>query len=433
MPDGPMGDRQTIYAPSTGVGAIAVIRLSGPCAHGVVSRLTNLPLPAARKLVLREIIALDGTVLDQSMVVLFEEGRSFTGEPMAELHCHGGRAVVSALLSQLNDFENCRLADPGEFTRRAFEAGRMDLSEAEGLSDLVAAETEAQRRQAMRIMSGGVTARASEWREKLIRARALVEVTIDWADEEVPEDVSPEVTELLEAVVASFEQELSHAGAAEKLRLGFEVAIVGPPNVGKSSLLNAIAGREAAIVSERAGTTRDVIEVRFDLDGLPVTFLDTAGLRDAEDEIEAEGISRARNRASSADLRVFLQTQDTQGEIDELFSDGDIRIWSKADLSSGPGDLALSTVSGIGVSDLLVLINDRLAGRVADGLFGHVRQQSAVRDARDFLLAALSQSHEPEVLAENLRAATSALDRLSGKLDVEDVLDVVFGSFCLGK
>lgn len=429
----------TIFAPATEAerAAIAIIRLSGPEAHGALCALAGAPLPPWRQLVRRALRGPDGELIDHAMVVVFPAGASYTGEAMGEIHCHGGNAVVSDVLACLADLPGCRLAEPGEFTQRAFFDGRLDLSEVEGLADLIAAETSGQRRQALRMLSGAVSRQCEGWRALLLQARALIELTIDWADEEVPEDVERRVKPILERLMREMSGELSRAGAAERMRTGFEVAIVGPPNVGKSSLLNAIAGREAAIVSEVAGTTRDVIEVRFDLGGLPVVFLDTAGLRVARDTVEQMGIDRARQRAAAADLRLVLRSPDT-GECPDnaLPRNGDISVWAKSDLGQGDGEVAVSARDNLGIEELLETVRMRLGGKISrSGVLGNARQRIALERSRrdlDFAAAALAAG-EPEVAAEHLRLAEESLERLVGRIGVEDVLGEVFGSFCLGK
>ena len=433
---------ETIFALSSGsaMAAVSVIRLSGPSAHLAVADLISGALPRARQMVLRTLRDAAGDVLDQSLIVLFDKGASFTGEPMAEIHCHGGVAVVGSILEALGVRGDCRPAEPGEFTKRALLAGRISITEAEGLSDLVRAETRLQQRQAMSAMLGGVQRKIEEWRAALVRARALVEVSIDWADEEVPEDVGPEVRDLLSELVKVFRAEIERGFQAEKLRNGIEVAIIGPPNVGKSSLLNAIAGREAAIVSSTAGTTRDVIEVRYDLNGLLIVFLDTAGLRETEDKVEAIGVNRAEERAAMAELRLHLSSADTDmgegnGSV-RLWQDGDISVWSKADLGQGERDVSVCSEDRVSVDHLLDLIWERLSGRsYGEGLLGHERQRQALEAAVSSLSLCLDRfdAMGAEEIAEELRSSISALDRLSGRLGVEDVLDVVFGTFCLGK
>jgi tRNA modification GTPase len=429
----------TIFAPATGTGraAIAIIRISGPLAHHAVCRLAGDALPPWRMLTLCELRAHDGAPLDRAMVVAFPEGASYTGERMAEIHCHGSRAVVADLMVELSGIDGCRLAEPGEFTRRALENGRMDLTEAEGLADLIDAETSQQRRHALRTHAGAVSRQTEAWRASLLRARGLTELTIDWADEEIPEDVLPEVGRLLRELQAGMEVELSRSGPAERMRAGFEVAIVGPPNVGKSSLLNAIAQRDAAIVSEIAGTTRDVIELRFDLGGLPVVFLDTAGIREARDKVEGIGIERARRRAGAADVRLLLTAPDVANGPDTgLWREGDIRVWMKCDLGLGEGDVSVSTLDGSGLTALLDMLAARLEQRSAGaGILGHVRQRLAAEQALGHVRNSLAMldGAPAEHLAEELRLASTALDRLVGRIGVEDVLGEVFGSFCLGK
>lgn len=425
----------TIFAPATGEGrsAIAIIRVSGRRAHDVVRDLTGSPAPECRRLVLRTLRGPAGEVLDQAMVVVFPEGGSYTGESMAEIHCHGGGAVLSDVLECIAGMDGVRVAEPGEFTRRALFAGRMDLTEVEGLRDLIAAETTAQRRQALRVQAGAVSRRVAGWRDLLLRARALAELTLDWADEEIPEDTGVEVGQLLSQLVTEMDLDLQRAGPAERMRRGFEVAIVGAPNAGKSSLLNAIAGREAAIVSAVPGTTRDVLEVRCDLGGLPVTFLDTAGIREATDKVEIIGVDRARQRAGAADLRILVRAADAADEAVPL-RDGDIRVWAKCDLGPGPGDFQVAALQDVGVGALMEAVRSRLAVVAGEaGVFGTLRQRRSLEDAREHIGHARAGLGTAEVVAEELRLATDALDRLVGRIGVEDVLAEVFSGFCLGK
>lgn len=413
---------------------MAIVRISGPLAYSTVQTLCGR-LPEPRVASVRELRDQDGIKIDEALVVIFQGGASFTGECVAELHLHGSTAVIKSTLSTLGALPGLRAAEPGEFTRRALENGRLDLAQVEGLADLIDAETEAQRRQALRVLSGDLGKKADQWRSKLIRAAALLEATIDFADEEVPVDVSPEVQALLEDVETDLEAEIAGVSVAERVRTGFEVAIVGKPNAGKSTLLNALAGREAAITSEYAGTTRDVIEVRMDLNGLPVTLLDTAGLRETDDVVEAIGVERARTRAQAADLRVFLVDPDEAPDLDVL--DGDIVLVSKVDTRSGvePG---VSGKTGEGISDLIDRITKAISGRSAhDGVATRLRHQDAmqrgqVRLQQAKLALALSED-QSELAAEELRGAVRALDSLVGRVDIENVLDEIFASFCLGK
>ena len=427
----------TIFAPATppGVGAIAVIRISGLGTDAALTALTGRPLPTPRMASLRVLKDRDGTALDEALVLRFVHGKSFTGESAAELQCHGGRAVVRAVLDALASLPGLRLAEPGEFTRRALEAGRMDLAQVEGLADLVAAETDLQRRQALRQMGGALSRRIESWRLDLIRARALLEAVIDFADEDVPEDVTPEVAGLLCSVKADLMSALAGGRAAERVRSGFEVALIGAPNAGKSTLLNAIAGREVAITSEIAGTTRDVIEVAMDLGGMAVTMLDTAGLRDTSDVVEAIGVARARQRAEAADLRVLL---DPDGDADRaLLIDGDLLVRSKADLTGVTGALALSAKTGEGVSDLLLIIETSLVTRIGNASeLSRLRHRRAVESTITAIEAAehvVAVAGPLEIAAEELRGATSALESVIGRVDAERILDDIFSSFCLGK
>ena len=433
--------RDTIYAPATGAGraGIAVIRVSGPAADAVLAALTRAPLPEPRRAALRRLRRGDGALLDEALVLRFAPGASVTGEAVAEFHVHGGRAVQMAVLDAIAAQPGTRLAEPGEFTLRAFRNGRMDLAEVEALGDLLAAETEAQRTQAARLLGGALHRRAEGWRGALLRALALVEVTIDWADEDVPEAVGPEVADLIGSVAGEIRHELAVSEGADRLRSGFEVAILGAPNAGKSSLLNALAGREAAITSPIPGTTRDVVELRYDLAGLPVVFLDTAGLRPADDAVEAEGVARARRRGEAAALRLFLSAPDVAlpPEVAALWREGDIAVATKADLggASPPGALAVSSRTGAGLPALLEAIGERLRGRTGDGLVAHRRHRDALEAAAAALEHAASglDSRGAELVSEDIRQALRALERLIGRVGVEEVLGEVFASFCLGK
>jgi tRNA modification GTPase len=432
--------RDTIFAPASGAGisAIAVIRLSGPATDAVLLRLTGAPLPPPRRAVLRDVREESIGLIDQALVLRFTAGASYTGESSAEIHCHGGRAVVAAALDVLSRQPGCRLAEPGEFARRAVEAGMLDLAEVEAVGDLLAAETEMQRRQAARGLGGALHRQAEAWRAELIRAAALIEVTIDWADEEVPQDVGPEVAELLAGVRTAILREMALSEGAERLRTGFDVAILGAPNVGKSSVYNALAGREAAITSARPGTTRDVLELRYDLGGLPLVFLDTAGLRETTDEIEAVGVSRAVERARGAAMRLFLYSQDAPPPTAEegLWRPGDLRIWTKGDIYPRSGGLVISALRGDGLEEMLKQIAANLSRQVSgDGLVGHLRQRLALEEAARCLARAENalKGAGAEMVAEDLRAAFRALERLVGRVGVEDVLGEVLGAFCLGK
>ncbi|SFS19783.1 tRNA uridine-5-carboxymethylaminomethyl(34) synthesis GTPase MnmE [Yoonia litorea] len=424
----------TIFALATAQGraGVAVVRISGPAAADSVARLcTNVP----ERRGVRKLRDAEGALLDEALVLTFAAGHSFTGETVIELHLHGSPAVVQAVLRELGNMPDLRQAEAGEFTRRALENGRLDLAEVEGLADLIDAETESQRRQAIRVFSGALGALAGEWREKLIRAAALLEATIDFADEEVPVDVFPEVTALLTNVSAAMKREAEGVQIAERVRDGFEVAIIGAPNAGKSTLLNRLAGRDVAITSEIAGTTRDVIEVRMDLGGLPVTMLDTAGLRETEDVVEGLGVARARERAEQADLRVYLLSP---GETRPAASgEDDIVVWGKADLGASETP-RVSGQTGEGVDELIENIRKRLETKV--GMIGvamRERHRTAMLraighmdDAQSMMVA---EAGLADIIAEELRSAIRAVDSIVGRVDVEQVLGEIFSSFCIGK
>jgi len=425
----------TIFALATAFGkaGVAVVRVSGPQAFHACAALAGTT-PAPGRTALRKLYAKDGTYLDQALVLAFAAGHSFTGETVVEFQCHGAPAIISALLAELGTQPGLRLADPGEFTRRAMENGCLDLAQVEGLADLIDAETEAQRKQALRVFSGELGKKTENWRANLVRAAALLEATIDFADEDVPEDVSDEVLNLIEGTLLSLTAEIVGSAAAERVRTGFEVAIVGAPNVGKSTLLNALAGREAAITSEFAGTTRDVIEVRMDLAGLPVTILDTAGLRETTDFVEGIGIERAKQRAAQADLRVFLGS----GADMELRPEPhDIVLRPKIDTDDGLSN-GISGKTGHGVSQLVARISETLAAQASGaGLATRARHRQAMDRAVADLQAAISTVRIGpdmyDLAAENLRNAIRTLETLVGRIDVETVLDEIFSSFCLGK
>ncbi|WP_112320859.1 tRNA uridine-5-carboxymethylaminomethyl(34) synthesis GTPase MnmE [Oceanibium sediminis] len=430
----------TIFALSTvrGKAGVAVIRVSGPEAVSSAIAISG-KLPPERRAVLRSLSnPQTGEVIDQGLVLYFPVGESYTGENTVEYQIHGSIATQDALLRVLADQPGCRMAMPGEFTQRALEADRLDLSQVEGLADLIDAETEAQRRQAMRVMRGDLGERVARWRGSLVRALALIEATIDFADEELPPALVEESDRLIRSVAEDIRGQLAGADAAERIRDGFEVAIVGAPNAGKSTLLNAIAGREAAITSSIAGTTRDVLEVRSDISGLPVTFLDTAGLRLAEDEIEAIGIERARERAIAADLRIFLVDLDGDTRFrDDLERAGDLTVRTKADIHGGGGD-SISARTGQGLDVLLNRVRQELEVR-AHGATSviRVRQQVALKGALESFEAALSLIGDgltsAELVADELIRGIRSLDALVGRVDVEDLLDEIFSSFCIGK
>lgn len=425
----------TIFALATarGKSGVAILRISGPDAHEVGQRLAG-HLPSRGKAGLRRLIDADAALLDEALVLRFDRPHSFTGEDVVELQVHGSLAVIRAIEDTIAATGLARLAEPGEFTRRALMNGALDLAQVEGLSDLIAAETELQRKQAQKLFTGGMRAFAERCREDLVRATALIEATIDFADEEVPVDVSPEVGTLVEKVIGRVNVELAGYQIAERARGGFEVAIIGPPNAGKSTLINKIAGRDIALTSEIAGTTRDILEVRVDLEGMPVTFLDTAGLRETADRIERMGVDRARGRAVDADLRILL----IDGvEQEQAFDPGvpvDLRYVTKSDVTG----IGISPLRGDGVDEVLRDVSRLLSERVSRmSLASHERHRQALERARAMLSdvhVALAQGETgEEILAQKLRDAVGALDSLIGRVDVEAVLGEIFAQFCIGK
>ena len=426
----------TIFAQATATGraGVSVIRVSGPQAFDIASIFCDLP--DVGQIGLRAVRGSDGALIDRAVVFCFENGASFTGERVVEFQVHGGLATVARLLSELSAQKGCRLAEPGEFTRRALENGQLDLNQVEALSDLIDAETESQRQQAIRVLDGSFGDAGERWRGKLLRAAALLEASIDFSDEEIPDDLSVEVIHLVEETRASISAILERSTVAAKIRTGFTVAIIGAPNVGKSTLLNSIVGRQAAITSDVAGTTRDVIECRVDLQGLAVSFLDTAGLRDSKDEIEKLGISKAYEMADAADIRVFLIEEEGEPLAITMRDDDIVRL-NKGD-ERGLDVEAVSGKTGQGVSELLNLIAERLAVKTpTDVVAIRERQITGLRAAESFLgrVLTLVQS-DPlpfELASQELYFALSELDFVFGRIDIESVLDEIFSSFCLGK
>ncbi len=441
---------ETIFALSTGSlpAGVAVIRVSGP---GVRAGLTTLidSLPEPRKASLRSIRTRQGDMIDRGLVLYFPAPASFTGEDMAELHLHGGRAVVAAALEALAELNGFRPAEAGEFTRRAFEGGRLDLTQVEGLADLVMAETEAQRRQALRQAGGGLRDLYEGWRERLLRARALLEAELDFPDEDdVPGSVADRAWQDVGAIAGEIGAHLDDAHQGERLREGFEIVVLGAPNAGKSSLINALARRDVAIVSTEPGTTRDLIEVRLDLGGYPVTVVDTAGLREAAGVVEEEGIRRATARAAGADLVLWLH--DVTAAWAEPPPAGAsiprLAIGTKGDLIdsakergriSGLADAIVSVKTGEGLDELIARLERAARSALAPGelpVVTRARQRSALTACRAALMEAVCGTGKGlELRAEDLRAASDALGRVTGRVDVEDLLDVIFSEFCIGK
>ena len=425
----------TIFALASAPGkaGISIVRLSGPLAINVAEKLTKSKLKEKQPN-LRVIYDSDNHFIDQALILIFSKPYSFTGENVVEFHLHGSNAVVSSVIKLLGNFKGLRAAEPGEFTRCALENGKIDLAQVEGLADLIDAETDAQHKQAARIFNGALGEKTKEWRAKLVKAGALLVATLDFADEEVPEEVTLEVGKLINMVLSDLDKEIIGVQTAERIRSGFEVAIVGAPNLGKSTLLNYLVGRDAAITSIISGTTRDVIEVKLDLRGLPVTILDTAGIRKSDDKVEEIGISRALERSSLSDLRIVL-TEDGEYPSGLKSRDTDIICIAKDDQGNRGG---VSGKTGAGIDRLKNNIWDILNDKAQYvGIATRERHKSSMVNAKEFLgNAVVSLRDGPEyydITAEEIRAATSALDSLIGRIGVEDVLDEVFSSFCLGK
>ena len=445
---------ETIFAPATAPGraALALVRISGPAAAYVCRCLTGRSPPAPRQAALRRLREPNsGEAIDEGLVLWFPAPGSFTGEDVLELHVHGGRAVIAALLEALSGLAGLRPADPGEFTRRAFLNGRLDLTAVEGLADLIDAETRAQARQALRQLDGALGRLYDGWTQTLLQALARIEAEIDFAPEEdVPENLLEVIRPAICRVSAEIAAHLVDGHRGERLRAGLTVAVVGPPNAGKSSLVNRLVRRDVAIVTPLPGTTRDVLEVHLDLAGYPVTLLDTAGLRVAADVIEAEGVRRARARAENAELRLVMFDGATWPDLDAetlaMVDDAAVPVINKCDLKrmperpciDGRAVLPVSCLTGEGMPGLLDTLAERAAGLLAAGsepLLTRARHRAALQEAA----AALSRfrsAHagtELALLAEDLRLAARALGLITGKVSVEDLLDRIFAEFCIGK
>ena len=435
----------TVYALATPAGrsGVAVLRLSGAGAGGILDVIAGLPRPKARQASLRSLRSSDGALMDRGLVIWFPGPASFTGEDSAEFHVHGGPAVIEAVLAALDE-AGARPAEAGEFTRRAFENEKIDLTEAEGLADLIEAETEGQRVQALAQMSGSLRELYDGWREHLLTAMASIEGEIDFPDEEdVPDGLSHAAYSPLSKLISSMFSHLDDGRRGERVRTGFSVALIGAPNAGKSSLLNRLARRDAAIVTDIPGTTRDIVEVQLSLAGFPVVISDTAGLREAVDAIEAEGVRRALDRAEHADLRIGVADARSDEELKDLqgrLIDGDLLVLNKLDLaprSDRDGAYGLSAKSGQGVDKLEArieeIVRDRLSVREMPAL-SRVRHRRAVESALEALVRCRDNLGEsPELAGEDGRLAVRALESLTGRVDVEDILDRVFSQFCIGK
>jgi tRNA modification GTPase len=431
----------TIFALATGGGrsAVAVIRLSGPQARATFTGFTSLtPEPRHAHYARFRNPDTDET-LDFGLALFFPGPHSATGEDCAEFHLHGGRAVIDAVLISLGRFSGLRVAEPGEFARRGFINGKMDLSQAEALADLIDSQTAFQRRQALRVAGGALRRQVEDWRRALIDALALLSAELDFSDEGDVDSFSyGALRGILGPLISGMEDVLSRAPASERLREGFLVLIMGPPNAGKSTLLNRLAQRDVAIVSEIPGTTRDMIEVHLDIGGIPVTLVDTAGLRDTEDAIEQIGVARTRARAGDADLLLWLSEGGAEPVPLSGAGDGGIlRVATKADvIAPATGAIPISAQTGVGVEMLCDEIAGEARKALGDGesaLVIRQRHRQAIQAARDFLEAALAEGKPLEIVAEDLRLAGRSLAGIIGAIDVEQVLDAVFSRFCIGK
>ena len=445
-----MRDRDTIFALSSGRPpvAVAVIRVSGPQASAALETLAGRVPEPRRALLARLRDRPGGDVLDEAICLWFPAPKSETGEDVAEFQVHGGRAVIAAVLDALGRIDGLRPAEPGEFTRRAFENGRLDLTAVEGLADLIFADTEAQRRQAYRQLAGTLGKRVENWRTRLIEAQALVEAGIDFSDEgDVPQRLLEPALEAARALRDEIAATLADDKRGERLRDGLVVAIAGPPNAGKSSLLNRLARRDVAIVTPHAGTTRDVIEVHLDLQGYPVTLMDTAGIRDTRDPVELEGVRRARERAGAADLVLWVTDATVgMGAAGEEVAPAPVwQVRNKIDLvpssakpcSASAGTFPVSALTGAGLAELIAALA-RYAGTALEGAEASLVTRERHRSALRRTVAALDRALEEDpgredIVAEELRLAARELGRLTGRIDVEDVLDAIFRDFCIGK
>ncbi|MEL7487617.1 MAG: tRNA uridine-5-carboxymethylaminomethyl(34) synthesis GTPase MnmE [Pseudomonadota bacterium] len=448
---------ETIFARASGAGkaGVAVYRLSGPDARAIATRTSGRSLTPRTPTLVDLLHANTGERIDQALVILFAAPASFTGEDVAEFHCHGSAAVEAALYAALQ-YQGARPAESGEFTRRAFENGKLDLAQVEALADLIDAETSEQRKQALGQLDGRLSARADGWRQRLIAIAAPLEADVDFPDEgDVPAAVAARAQPQIDALIDELQSYRSASSAARAIRDGVQIAIIGAPNAGKSSLLNALAGSALAIVSATPGTTRDVLEARLDLDGVPAIVADTAGIRDqSSDDIEAEGMRRAKVRAAEADIRLLVIDPLTDGydlsvavsrETIDRISETDFVVWSKADLatsrlSSAPDDerqFRVSAKTGEGVSALIAALSDRaaqFAQKAGDAPLTRARHAVAVDRALEALDRARSSlGVAPELASEDVRVAARALASITGAVDVEDVLGAIFESFCIGK
>ena len=442
----------TIYALSTGPGisGIAIVRVSGEDTKKVIKLLTNAELPKPRVATLRKINKINTSeLIDEGIILWFPGPESYTGEDMAEFHIHGSKAVIDALHHSISKIENCRLAEAGEFTKLAFQNGKINLLKAESIADLISAETEIQRQQAIKIMNGKSADKFNELREKLLKILSHVEAKIDFPDEDLPEDILKNIKKISNEVILNIKKILDDQKVGERIREGFKIAIIGPTNAGKSSLLNHLSNRDAAIVSEIAGTTRDVIETHLNIDGYPVVVSDTAGIRDSKNEIEKKGIKLALDKAENADLKLIVidaKNIDFKGVLKELMDENAILVVNKSDLLKEDLNfeiknyehVLISVKNNLNVEDLILKIKNKLKNKFItseDILITRARHRQHLEQSLNYLknFEEKNEAEDFDKAAEDLRLATRHLGMIVGKVDVEEILGSIFNDFCIGK
>ena len=442
----------TIYALSTGPGisGVAIIRISGSDAPNVIKFLTGMKIPKPRVATLRKINIINTSeLIDEGIILWFPGPQSYTGEDMAEFHVHGSKAVVNAILASISKIENCRLAEPGEFTKLAFQNGKINLLKAESISDLISAETEMQRQQAIQIMSGKSANKFNDLREKLLKILSHIEAKIDFPDEDLPKDIIRNIKKISDNVCADIKKILNDQKVGERIREGFKIAIIGPTNALKSSLLNYLSNRDVAIVSEIAGTTRDVIETHLNIDGYPVVVSDTAGIRDSKNEIEKKGIKLALKRAEDADLKIVViepKSVDFKGILSDLLSENSILVVNKSDLINKEFNIdinkfdhvLISIKNNLNIEELISKIKDKLKNKFItsnDILITRERHRQHLEKCLAYLIEFKKKKQEEDFdkAAEDLRLATRHLGMIVGKVDVEEILGSIFNDFCIGK
>ena len=442
----------TIYALSTGPGisGVAIIRISGEDTKNVIKLLTNATIPKPRVATLRKFNKINTSeVIDEGIILWFPCPESYTGEDMAEFHVHGSKAVIDALHASISEVENCRLAEPGEFTKLAFQNGKINLLKAESIADLISAETEIQRQQAVKIMNGKSADKFNELREKTLKILSHVEAKIDFPDEDLPEDILKNIKKISNEAILDIKKILNDQRVGERIREGFKIAIIGPTNVGKSSLLNHLSNRDVAIVSEVAGTTRDVIETHLNIDGFPVVVSDTAGIRESKNEIEKKGIKLALKKAEDADLKLILidnKNLDFKGILKDLMDENAILVINKSDLLTKNlnseikklNHILISVKDNLNIDDLILKIKNKFKNKFItsnDILITRERHRQHLEQSLAYLknFEEKNQAEDFDKAAEDLRLVTRHLGMIVGKVDVEEILDSIFNDFCIGK